>query len=214
MVDKPTPIDKSEYEAINKALDTVYGQLEWWRRYLGFDGNIHRIYYHGGDRIEELIARLRGEIAFLAKQVENVNNEVGDLQDKFNDLVAYIDQTILEDVSNAFNEYKPTLVAEAIAAIESELADIMSAQDGISKLYKMLYLGDEFDHVSTLSSSFLVNPRLHRNAVMQAVLFDGENGQWFITQSDSKSPASPEGFVINRGTCCIMKRISSSINIS
>lgn len=195
MVDKPTPIDKSEYEAINNALDTVYGQLEWWRRYLGFDGNIHYIYYHGGDRIEELIARLRGEIAFLAKQLENVNHEVGDLQDKFNDLVAYIDQIILEDVNNVFDAYKPTLVAEAIAAIESELSDIMSAQDGISKLYKMLYLDDEFDDKSSLASSFMVNPRLQRNAVMQSVLFDGENGQWFITQSDSQSP---EGFVISR----------------
>lgn len=193
MVDKPTPIDKSEYEAINNALDSVYGQLEWWRRYLGFDGNIHRIYYHGGDRIEELIARLRGEIAFLAKQLENVNDEVGDLQDKFNELLVTIDQI----VQGEFEKARPGIINDVVDRVNSELSGIAAEIEGGQPLLNQVSYHEHKTDIQdvTGTAQFMVQPKLVRNSVMQSIWRNPSTGDWFITQSDGQSP---EGFVMTR----------------
>ena len=89
-VNKPDKIDLTTVNEINNNLDAIYGQLDWWDRHLGFSGNIPRIYYHGGDRIEELIARLRGEIAYLANNVSQLSKEFSKLEKKLNDILALI----------------------------------------------------------------------------------------------------------------------------
>lgn len=193
MVDKPTPIDKSEYEAINNALDIAYGKLEWWHRYLGFDGNIHRIYYHGGDRIEELIARLRGEIAFIAKQVENVNKEVGDLQDKFNELLITIDQIVQEQFENA----RPGIINDVVDRVNSELSGIAAEiEGGIPLLNQVAYHGYHAKASDvTGTSQFMVQPKTVRNAVMQSIYRDPITGDWYNVQTDGYTP---EGMTITR----------------
>lgn len=193
MADKPTPIDTTSVDQINKNLDEIYNSLEWWRRYLGFDGNIPRIYYHGGDRIEELIARLRGEIAFIAKQLQNLTTEVKGIEDKFNDLLAYIDT----EIANQIEALMPTILDELVERLQPELEKIVQTSEanafGMPKMNDAIY--GSANATDKLSLANFITPHTARNTVLQNIYVSAQAGEVYTIQSDDKSP---EGFVLTR----------------
>lgn len=197
MADKPTPIDTTNVDQINKNLDEIYNSLEWWRRYLGFDGNIPRIYYHGGDRIEELIARLRGEIAFIAKQLENLATEVKGIEDKFNDLLAYIDTEIGKQINDLMPEIVDKVVAATIQKIEEDLVKpTLGMSNGIPMLMNIIYNDGTWNFENTLGANYLTTAQTVWNRVVQYAHFDGLSNKWYFMQSDANSTS--EGFVVIR----------------
>lgn len=198
MVDKPTPLDLSDVEKINKTLDTVYGQLDWWRNYLGFDGNVPRIYYHGGDRIEELIARLRGEIMVIAKQITALGVEVEAIENKVNEILAYID-TALQEAVDASAE---RIGQEILEQIKTDLALVYQEKfsaptAGIPMLDNIINRGYTMKDNDFMNVPFLSNVANVNTGNLQGVELDGTNMEWYVTQSDTIA-APDEGFVIMR----------------
>lgn len=128
MVDKPKFDNYDVVDKINANLDNIYGQLSWWRQRLGFDGNIPRIYYHGGDRIEELIARLRGELAFIADNLRDLTDEVKEIEEKFNQLIDYIDEKIAEDVNDEFDKRYEEMVNDVVERVKDFISDNLANQ--------------------------------------------------------------------------------------
>lgn len=128
MANRPELNDFESVNRINNNLDEIYGRLSGWRKYLGFDGNIPRIYYNGGDRIEELIARLRGEISFIAGQLGDLTDEVKTLEEKFNELLIYIDEKIADDVSAEFDKRFNDMVNAVVEAVKDFVSDNLSKQ--------------------------------------------------------------------------------------
>ena len=194
---KPDKIDLTTVNEINDTLNSIYGQLDWWRQYLGFTGNIPRIYYHGGDRIEELIARLRGEIAYLAKNVSELASEFTKIENKLNDLIDYIDDHIQEVVSDEVDKIAADLLAQLKEDLLVLVTDNFSAPlHGIPMLNHLISDNALADN-ELLDVPFITNFQGINSNGLQAIELDGSKMEWYGTMSDGVA-APDEGFIVIR----------------
>lgn len=171
----------------NVRLERFYDTVEQYRP----TAHINRIYFHAGYTIEEVIANLRGIMTLFAEQV-------GEVQDKLNDLLTRI-ELILQKI---IDEKEPEIVAQIIGDVTEMLTSAMSLYNGVPQLSQLLYEDKEdkvfnSDLKSANAVASLVSPRLARNAVLQNLWHDPHDGSWFFTQSDNKVGSTGEGFVIS-----------------
>lgn len=171
----------------NVRLERFYNTVEQYRP----TAHINRIYFHAGYTIEEVIANLRGIMALFAEQV-------GEVQDKLNDLLTRI-ELILQKI---IDEKEPEIVAQIIGDITEKLTNAMSLYNGVPQLSRLLYEDNEdkvfnSDNKSANAVANLVSPRVARNTATQNLWHDPHDGSWFFTQSDTFPGIDKEGFVIS-----------------
>lgn len=198
-VNKPDKIDLTTVEGINNSLTTIYGQLDWWRNYLGFDGNVPRIYYHGGDRIEELIARLRGEIAYLAKNVSELAKEFEKIENKLNDLIDYIDDYIDGSVDAKTDAIAKELLEKVKADLELLFKDRFTLPlHGIPMLDQLVNHDYKLKPNDYMNIPFLSNVANLNSGNLQSVELDGYNMEWYVSQAKASADGTDEDTIVMR----------------
>lgn len=173
----------------NVRLERFYDTAEQYRP----TAHINRIYFHAGYTIEEVIANLRGIMALFAE-------EVGDVQDKLNDLLTRIELILQKIIDEKEPEIIEQLASGLLKELQESLDKAMALYNGQPALSSMLdgpesvVFNEEGDSANAVAH--LLSPSLARNAVSQALWHDARDGSWYFTQSDNGIGGDGEGFVI------------------
>lgn len=174
---------------------------------LSYYGNIPAQYSENTVSWIQWMHWIEGWIKTINDNQNKLNDDFNDFVDQFNKFLDDLPNYVVGLIKEKFDEERPGMITEVtdgvedkikedlIDPIQEEVNDITAQNDGINKMYQLLYKDGTFNRDSAATAEFLLAPKLTRNAVMQAINYDASLGQWFITQQDN---LQPEGFVITR----------------
>lgn len=109
-------------------------------------------------------------------------------------LLVKLNKLLLNSTGGNKNQILPETHAKAIVGLQHEI-NLINQNVGIPPLKRLIYENKRFSNISKIVAEFVLAPHVVRNAVLQAIMFDVDLGQWFIAQTDV---STPQGFTITR----------------
>lgn len=174
---------------------------------LSYYGNIPAQYSENTVSWIQWMHWIEGWIKTINDNQNKLNDDFNDFVDQFNKFLDDLPDYVVGLIKEKFDKERPGMITEITDGVEDKIKEdltdpiqkqvdeITAQNDGIPKLFQLVYNNDEFKEDSAPSAEFIVSPRLARNAVLQAIGYDARLGQFYISQADNKNP---EGMVITR----------------
>lgn len=145
-----------EEQHANEMLSQIYDRVEA----IDTTRHINRIYFHAGYSFEELVANLRGIVVTLVE-------EVGTLDKRLDDVIAWLDTAISEKVTEEFKKQTPSMIETITEAVKDWVSDNLSNQGSDWRDIGVLaYLPNNFPGIDSITKQ-MGQPWIYPNAFFE-----------------------------------------------